>query len=153
MTQATELKSRLICLYLSFVRTNTKFSIKIFEIDFVIEINWYLTFWPLPRATGGGAKKWIAVARPIYVSNLHTKFGWISSNGFGGDSITDRRTDRQTGGGNYNIPFAFLKKRGDKKDKYDTVKTLYNVTRYNRIFNIRHKIAGNRSVSVKMPSL
>ena len=34
-----------------------------------------------------------------------------------------------------------------------TVKTLYNVTRYNRIFNIRHKIAGNRSVAIKIPSL
>ena len=34
-----------------------------------------------------------------------------------------------------------------------TVKTLYNVTRYNRIFNIRHKIAGNGSVSIKIPSL
>ena len=34
-----------------------------------------------------------------------------------------------------------------------TVKTLYNVIRYNRIFNIRHKIAGNRSVSIKIPSL
>ena len=35
----------------------------------------------------------------------------------------------------------------------NTVKTLYNVTRYNRIFNIRHKIAGNGSVSIKIPSL
>ena len=34
-----------------------------------------------------------------------------------------------------------------------TVKTLYNVTRYNRIFNIRHKIGGNGSVSIKIPSL
>ena len=34
-----------------------------------------------------------------------------------------------------------------------TVKTLYNVTHYNRIFNIRHKIAGNGSVSIKIPSL
>ena len=34
-----------------------------------------------------------------------------------------------------------------------TVKTLYNVTRYNRIFNIRHKIAGNGSVSIIIPSL
>ena len=34
-----------------------------------------------------------------------------------------------------------------------TVKTLYNVTRYNRIFNIRHKIAGNGSVSIKIHSL
>ena len=80
-------------LYLSFVRTHTKFGIKIFEIDFVIEIKWYLTFWPLPRAPGGGAKKIYYVARPIYVSNSHTKFGWISSNGLGGDSITDRQQD------------------------------------------------------------
>ena len=34
-----------------------------------------------------------------------------------------------------------------------TVKTLYNVTRYNRIFTIRYKIAGNGSVSIKIPSL
>ena len=39
------------------------------------------------------------------------------------------------------------------KRKLDTVKTLYNVTRYNRIFNKRHKIAGNGSVSIKIPSL
>ena len=83
-------------LYLSFVRTHTMFGIKIFEIDFVIEIKWYLTFWPLPRAPGGGAKKKFDVARPIHVSNSHTKFGWISSNGLGGDSITDRRTDGRT---------------------------------------------------------
>ena len=35
----------------------------------------------------------------------------------------------------------------------NTVKTLYNVIRYNRIFNIRHKFAGNGSVSIKIPSL
>ena len=34
-----------------------------------------------------------------------------------------------------------------------TVKTLYNVTRYNRIFNIWHKFAGNGSVSIENPSL
>ena len=34
-----------------------------------------------------------------------------------------------------------------------TVKTLYNVTRYNRIFNIRHKFPGNRSVPINIPSL
>ena len=83
-------------LYLSFVRTHTKFCIKIFEIDFVIEIKWYLTFWPLPRAPGGGAQKKFDVALPIHVSNSHTKFDWISSNGLGGDSITDRRTDGWT---------------------------------------------------------
>ena len=43
-----------------------------------------------PRGRG---KKKCAVARPIHVSNSHTKFGWISSNGLGGDSITDGRTD------------------------------------------------------------
>ena len=35
-----------------------------------------------------GAFFW-AVANPIYVSNSHTKFGWISFNGKGEDSITD----------------------------------------------------------------
>ena len=103
-------------LYLSFVRTHTKFGIKIFEIGFVIEIKWYLTFWPLPRSPGGGAKKKFDVARPIYVSNSRTKFGWISSNGIGGDSITDRQTDGRmdgrTEGGDYNIPFAFWKSVG-----------------------------------------
>ena len=43
-----------------------------------------------------------AVARPIHVSNSHIKFGYISSNGLRGDSLTDRR--------DYNIPFAFFKK-------------------------------------------
>ena len=40
-----------------------------------------------------------------------------------------------------------------RKLQRNTVKTLYNVTRYNRIFNIRQKISGNRSVSIKIPSL
>ena len=93
-------------LYLSFVRTHTKFGIKIFEIDFVIEFKWYLTFWPLPKAPGGGAKRKFAVARPIHVSNSHTKLGWILSKGLGGDSIMDGQTE----GGDYNIPFAFFKK-------------------------------------------
>ena len=63
------------------MRTHTlKLGIKIYEIDFVIEIKWYLTFWPLSSAPGGGAKK-NYVPRPIIVSNPHTKFGYISSNG------------------------------------------------------------------------
>ena len=78
------------------------------------DIYLYLTFWPLPKAPGGGAKK-CAVAHSIHVSNSHTKFGWISSNGLGGDSVTDGRTDGQTDGGNWNIPIAFFKKRGDKR--------------------------------------
>ena len=43
-----------------------------------------------PQGPRGGGQKFFAVARPIHVSNSHTKFGWISSNGLG-DSITDRR--------------------------------------------------------------
>ena len=69
-----------------------------------------------PQGPRGRGQKKFDVARPIHVRNSHTKFGLISSNGLGGDSITDRRTDRrtdgQTDGGDYNIPFAFLKKRG-----------------------------------------
>ena len=63
---------------------------------------------PSPGPQGAGPKK-CAVAHPIHVSNIHTKFGWISTNGLGGDSVRDGRTD----GGDCNIPDAFLKKRGD----------------------------------------
>ena len=60
-----------------------------------------------------GQKKKFDVARPIHVSNSHTKFGSISSSGLG-DSITNRLTDGQTAGrtdrGDYNIPLAFFKK-------------------------------------------
>ena len=49
-----------------------------------------------------------------------------------------------------------LKKKSSMHGKImefeNTVKTLYNVIRYNRISNIRHKIAGNGSVSIKIPS-
>ena len=67
-----------------------------------------------PQGPRGRGKKKCAVAHPIHVSNSHTKFGWISSNGLGGDSVTDGRTDGRTDGGDCNIPYAFLKKRGDK---------------------------------------
>ena len=40
------------------------------------------------------------------MSNSHTKFGWILSNGLGGDSVMDGQMD----GGDINIPFAFLKR-------------------------------------------
>ena len=43
-----------------------------------------------PRGGGGGES---AVALLIHVSNSHTKFGWISSNGLVGDSVTDGRTE------------------------------------------------------------
>ena len=55
-----------------------------------------------PQGPGGGAKK-CAVAHPIHVSNSHTKFGWISSNGLGGDSVTDGRRRLQ-------YPRRFFKK-------------------------------------------
>ena len=47
-----------------------------------------------PQGPEGRAKKF-GVARPIHVSNSHNKFGWISSNGLEGDSITDRRRDNE----------------------------------------------------------
>ena len=46
----------------------------------------------------------------FHVRNSHTKFGWISSNGLGGDSVTDRPTD----GGDNNITFDLVKKILDK---------------------------------------
>ena len=51
-----------------------------------------------------------AVARPIHVSNSHTKFSWISSNGLAGDSITDGQTNRS---GRLQHPLRLKKKRGD----------------------------------------
>ena len=75
-------------LNLSFVRIHTKFGVKIFEIDFVIEIKWYLT---LPQGPRGVGQKIFAVACSIHVSSSHTKFGWISSNGLWGDSMSYRR--------------------------------------------------------------
>ena len=46
---------------------------------------------------GAGPKTGVcAAARPIHVSNQHTKFGWISFNSLGGDSITDGRTEAIT---------------------------------------------------------
>ena len=100
-----KIPSDMFCIFHLWKQTQS-LVLKIFDIDFVIEIKWYLNFWSLPRAPGGGAKK-VAVARPIHVSNTHTKFGWISSNGLGGDSITDRRTDGRT---RLQYPLRFFKK-------------------------------------------
>ena len=55
-------------LYLSFVRIHTKFGIKIFEIDFVIEINDIWPFDPSLGPQGAGPKKvW-----------LHAPFMWVT---------------------------------------------------------------------------
>ena len=52
----------------------------------------------------GAGETFFAVAHLIHVSQSHTKFGWISSNGLG-DSVTVGRTD----GGDCKNPIAFLK--------------------------------------------
>ena len=56
-----------------------------------------------PQGPRGRGQKKFAFAHPIHVSNSHTKFGWISSNDLGGDSVTDRRRRLQ-------YPRRFLKK-------------------------------------------
>ena len=46
-TQVKEWIFRWICfLFFFFARTHTNLGIKIFEIDFVNKMSWYLTFWP-----------------------------------------------------------------------------------------------------------
>ena len=45
---------------------------------------------------GRGQKKMCRCTPHSCEQHTHTKFGWISSNGLGGDSVTDRRTDGRT---------------------------------------------------------
>ena len=66
----------------------------------VIHVSNWLNF---GKNFGPGPQKKCAVARPIYVSNSNTKFGWISSNGSGGDSLTYERRRLQ-------YPHRFFKK-------------------------------------------
>ena len=47
-----------------------------------------------PQGPRGRGQEYFAIAHPIHGINSHTKFGWISSNGLGGDSITERQQDR-----------------------------------------------------------
>ena len=54
----------MFCIFHLWENTHTKFGIKIFEIDFVIEIK-YLTFWPLPQAQGGEGKKKLTLHAPF----------------------------------------------------------------------------------------
>ena len=56
-----------------------------------------------PQGPRGRGQKKFAVAHPIHVSNSHIKFGWISFNGLGGDSVTDGRRRLQ-------YPRRFFKK-------------------------------------------
>ena len=84
-----------------------------------------------PQSPRGRGQKKFDVARPIYVSNSHTKFGLISSNGLGGDSITDRRTDgrtdRRTERLQYPLRF-FLKKRGVNNTRARMLDSIYHIT-------------------------
>ena len=109
MTQGTEWKSCPIC-FVSFICENTH---KVWYKNLWICLcNWnYMIFDLLdpPQGLRGRGQKKFDVAHPIHVSNSHTKFGWISSNGLGGDSITARRTNGQTDGGEYNITSIFDK--------------------------------------------
>ena len=65
-----------------------------------------------PRGHKGAGPK-NAVAHSIYVSNSHTKFGWIASNGLGGDRIWGRRTDGQR---QLQYPLQFKKSVAIKKN-------------------------------------
>ena len=59
-----------------------------------------------PKGPRGRDRK-CAIAHPVNASISYTKFGWISPNGLGGDSVTDGLDGRDC-----NIPIAFFKKVG-----------------------------------------
>ena len=48
---------------------------------------------PGPKGAGNFFFFFFAIAHPIHVGNSHTKFGLISSNGLGGESMTVGRTE------------------------------------------------------------
>ena len=62
----------------------------------------------LPQGPRGRAKKKFDVARPIHVSKLTHQI-WLNFFQW----FRRRQHNGQTDGGDYNIPFIFLKKRGD----------------------------------------
>ena len=65
-----------------------------------------------PQGCRGQGQTKPVFACPIHVSSSHTKFGWISSNGLGGDSVTEEQTDGQTEAVAIS-PSLLKKKRGD----------------------------------------
>ena len=85
------------------MRRYTKIRLKVFEIDLMI-----FDLLAPPQGPRGRGHKKCAVACPINVSNSHTKFGWNSFNGLGGDSVRDGRTELRL-----QYPHRLLKKRGD----------------------------------------
>ena len=79
--------------YLLFVKTHTLFGIKkALKLTLLLKYNNIWLFDHSAGAQRGGVKK------VLQVSNWHTNFVWISSNGLGVDSIMGRRMDRQTDG-------------------------------------------------------
>ena len=71
-----------------------------------------------PKGSRGRGQKNCAVARPIDVSNSHTKIGWILSNGIiVGDSITDGQAEVIT------ISASLFLKRGDNNRIYVRILT------------------------------
>ena len=69
-----------------------------------------------PQGPRGRDKENCGVAHLIHVSDSHIKFGWISSNGLGGDSVMDGRMEAIS-----ISPSLFLKKHGDNKyAKFDS---------------------------------
>ena len=66
--------------YILFVGRHTKFGIKSLKLTWLLKFN---DIWPKldPYPGPQGADKKNAVAHPIHVSNSHTKFGQICSNG------------------------------------------------------------------------
>ena len=78
MSQASEQKSCLIC-FISSICMNTH------KVWYKNVWNWPF-FWNLMTCDlltpTQGVGHFLAVECPIHVSNSHTKFGWISSNGF-----------------------------------------------------------------------
>ena len=65
--------------------------------------------WPLPRAPGGGAKK-MCRCKPRSCEQLTHQI-WLDFVQWFRRRLRDGRTD----GGDFNIPDAFLKKRGDNE--------------------------------------
>ena len=67
----------------------------------------YIPFSPSPGPKNSETNN-CAVDYPTHVSNSHTKFGWISSNGLGEDSMDVEQTNGKMDSGDCNIPMAFI---------------------------------------------
>ena len=76
---------------------------------------WLFDLWPCPTQPPGVGSKWNFALAPRHgVRSSYNKYERNRSSGLGGDRITSLKTDRQTDGGDSNIPNFFLKS-GDNK--------------------------------------